>query len=129
MALAPGDLDLLRATFDELLPRIDESRFRSQALHGEPHDGNRLVTASGMHWIDFENACQGPVEWDLAFVSAETRRAFDAVDDQLLASLVSLTSACVATWCGTRSSLRFPALQRHAVHHLDQLRTGRRRAL
>jgi hypothetical protein len=124
MALGRDDLGVLRATFDDLLPLIDDAKLTSRPLHGEPHDGNRLVTASGLHWIDFENACQGPVEWDLAFVSGESRQAFGAVDDGLLAVLVTVVSACVATWCGTRSAARFPDMQRQAVHHLNRLRAG-----
>ena len=41
----------------------------SQALHGDAHAGNMLVTPNGVVWVDFEETCIGPVEWDLACLS------------------------------------------------------------
>jgi hypothetical protein len=36
-------------------------------LHGDAHTGNVLMTARlGPRWMDFEDVCTGPVEWDLA---------------------------------------------------------------
>lgn len=35
-------------------------------LHGDAHTGNVLMTPDGPRWIDFEDVCVGPVEWDLA---------------------------------------------------------------
>lgn len=35
-------------------------------LHGDAHTGNLLSTSSGQRWIDFEDVCSGPIEWDLA---------------------------------------------------------------
>ena len=35
-------------------------------IHGDAHTGNILATASGPLWMDFEDVCAGPVEWDLA---------------------------------------------------------------
>jgi Ser/Thr protein kinase RdoA (MazF antagonist) len=35
-------------------------------LHGDAHTGNILNTPSGPRWLDFEDVCAGPVEWDLA---------------------------------------------------------------
>jgi hypothetical protein len=35
-------------------------------LHGDAHTGNVLSTACGPLWMDFEDVCVGPVEWDLA---------------------------------------------------------------
>lgn len=37
-----------------------------QALHGDAHPGNLLPTRDGWRWNDLEDACRGPVEWDLA---------------------------------------------------------------
>lgn len=38
----------------------------SQALHGDAHVRNLLKTAKGIVWCDFEDACRGPLGWDLA---------------------------------------------------------------
>lgn len=35
-------------------------------LHGDAHTGNVLNTKAGPRWLDFEDVCSGPVEWDLA---------------------------------------------------------------
>jgi len=45
-------------------------------LHGEPHDGNRISTAAGIRWIDFESCCVGPLEWDLASYHPSWIRTF-----------------------------------------------------
>jgi Ser/Thr protein kinase RdoA (MazF antagonist) len=37
-----------------------------QALHGDAHLGNCLPSATGPLWHDFECACRGPREYDLA---------------------------------------------------------------
>ena len=37
-----------------------------RTLHGDAHTGNVLNTSSGPRWIDLEDVCAGPAEWDLA---------------------------------------------------------------
>jgi aminoglycoside phosphotransferase (APT) family kinase protein len=91
-ALAKDDLMLLRTAFDDLLAQLDDRTFPQRALHGEPHDGNHLLTPSGLRWIDFESACLGPPEWDLAFLPDGARAAFTDVDLDLLALLKVLDS-------------------------------------
>jgi len=119
-ALAAGDRALLEEVFDALLPTIEAAAVESRPLHGEPHEGNRLLTPLGIRWLDFESACRGPVEWDLAFLPERARANFSTVDEDLLAALSSLNSARVATWCSVQS--RFPVMRRHAEHHLGLLR-------
>ena len=75
-ALAPADRAFLQEAFDDLLLTIDGWPLTTWTLHGEPHDGNLLITPAGLRWIDSESACRGPLEWDLAFLSAGTRSAF-----------------------------------------------------
>ena len=119
-ALAAGDRALLKEVFDALLPTIEGAALDSRPLHGEPHEGNRVLTPLGIRWLDFESACRGPVEWDLAFLPEGARANFSTVDEDLLAILSSLNSARVATWCSVQA--RFPVMRRHAAHHLDLLR-------
>src|SRR5215475_4429733 len=37
-----------------------------QPLHGECHLNQAISSSSGVRWLDFEAACLGPKEWDLA---------------------------------------------------------------
>lgn len=37
-----------------------------QPIHGDAHLGNVIATADGPVWIDLEDVCVGPREWDLA---------------------------------------------------------------
>lgn len=78
------------------------------------------MTAHGLRWLDFESCCVGPLEWDLAFQSAEVSAAFPDVDGDLLRRLSRLNSARVATWCWGQA--RFPEMRRHGEVHLDALR-------
>jgi aminoglycoside phosphotransferase (APT) family kinase protein len=54
------DVDLLRAAAVPA-PPLD-----GQALHGDGHLGNCMRTPAGDLWHDFETACRGPREYDLA---------------------------------------------------------------
>ena len=121
-ALAPLDRAFLRAAFTDLMSKLDERTFPEQRLHGEPHAGNYLLTPPGLRWIDFEDACHGPVEWDLAFLPANGVATFKDVDVDLLALLRTLNSARVATWCWVQA--RFPEMRRHGEHHLAIVRNG-----
>lgn len=118
-ALAPPDRSFLRSVYDTGLAALEGLDLDRQRLHGEPHDGNRLLTAHGLRWIDFESCCVGPLEWDLAFQSAEVSAAFPNVDDDLLRRLRRLNSARVATWCWGQA--RFPEMRRHGELHLHLL--------
>jgi hypothetical protein len=120
-ALATEDRDFLRHAFAELMLRLDDHTFTEQGLHGEPHDGNLLTTPEGLRWIDFEDACRGPLEWDLAFLTDEGRSVFKNIDRPLLELLTTLNSARVATWCWVQA--RFPEMRTHGEHHLDLVRS------
>lgn len=118
-ALDSDDRRLLRSTFDVLLDQLASHPYRSRRLHGEPHGQNRLTTPHGVRWIDFEGACQGPIEWDLAFLPERARAAFPPPDEALLQLLRKLNSARTATLCWARYEV--PALRWHARFHLQQL--------
>jgi aminoglycoside phosphotransferase (APT) family kinase protein len=120
-ALATDDRVFLRTAFADLLIRLDGHAFPEQGLHGDPASGNYLMTPSGLRWIDFESACRGPLEWDLAFLSDDARAAFTDVDAQLLELLITLKSAFIATWCWVQA--RFPEMRNHGQRHLDLVRT------
>jgi hypothetical protein len=75
---AAGQLDradaaLLRERIDRVRPLLSESGVPQQALHGDAHAGNVLVTAAGPVWTDLEDTCRGPLAWDLACLVASSR--------------------------------------------------------
>ena len=119
-ALAPADRAFLKEAFDDLLLTLDDRALTNRALHGEPHGGNLLITPVGLRWIDFESACQGPLEWDLAFLSDGARSAFADVDHDLLELLKTLNSARVATWCWVQAHFR--EMRWHGEYHLERVR-------
>jgi Ser/Thr protein kinase RdoA (MazF antagonist) len=119
-ALPPHDRDLLRHVFRQGLAALGDLVFDQRRLHGEPHEGNRVVTRAGLRWLDFESCCIGPLEWDLASLPTAVSDRFPEIDTALLKVLARLNSARVATWCGGQA--RFPEMRRHGEVHLAILR-------
>lgn len=119
-AMRPADRVFLRADYDEGLTVLGDAATSEHRLHGEPHDANRILTPTGLRWIDFESCCVGPLEWDFAFQPREVDADLDDVDYKLLALLRRLNSARVATWCLAQS--RFPGMRQHGELHLALLR-------
>jgi Phosphotransferase enzyme family len=64
--MADGDLTMLRRGFAQVEAAIDSLGLPEQPLHGDAHKKNVLKTSRGLMWTDFEDACSGPVEWDVA---------------------------------------------------------------
>lgn len=101
-ALREFDHPLLHRAARELLPRI--AHWPAQPLHGDAHTGNLLCTDGGLRWIDFEDVCIGPVEWDLASATLQPSAAegySGLLDPQRLADCRALRR--LQTW----SSLLF----------------------
>jgi Phosphotransferase enzyme family len=96
------DVELLR----EVMSRRPEPG--GQALHGDAHLWNCLATADRPPWHDFETACRGPREYDLAALtlhdlthgdppSREALAAYGEHDPELLEALVPVYAAWVFT--------------------------------
>jgi Phosphotransferase enzyme family len=120
-ALAAADRGFLAELHEELSVTLAATPLSVRPLHGEVHLGNLLATADGLRWIDFEDACAGPLEWDLTGLPKQALEAFPDVDQSLLELLRDVRSCCVAAWCW-RSPERAPELRQAAEFHLDQLR-------
>jgi Ser/Thr protein kinase RdoA (MazF antagonist) len=123
-ALPPEDRTLLRQTFGRRRAEVRTRGHREQPIHGEPHEGNLLLTERGLRWIDLEETSVGPLEWDLAFLPDRVSGLFPEADADLLAILRTLNSAVVATWCFARSE--FADMRRHGEHHLKRVRDAYR---
>ena len=100
--LTPSDeADLLRAVVAR------RPAAEGQALHGDAHLGNCLGSPNGPLWHDFETACRGPREYDLAALMLRHRihrdrpeasvalRGYGAHDAELLDELLPLYVAWV----------------------------------
>jgi Ser/Thr protein kinase RdoA (MazF antagonist) len=67
------DRDLLRSHLQELTPTVFESSLPAQAIHGDASIRNLLHTRNGLIWSDLEDACVGPVQWDVAGLIIQAR--------------------------------------------------------
>lgn len=79
------DLKLLRHHLDSSIRRLNDAPM--QALHGDAHFGNLMVTSDGVMWTDWEDAFLGPVEWDLASILWNARHLDE---DHALADRIEL---------------------------------------
>ena len=154
MADYPGQLPSFRSSLDEAtdlladtscLPRLQaddravlvrtDRRIREalpafswhqRPLHGQPHEGNRFVTPSGVLLFDLEDACSGPLEWDLAYLPSEITTHFERVQLELLTLLRQAVSLCVAVWCWADPD-RAPDVAEAAHVHVGILREAENR--
>ncbi|KUN63239.1 aminoglycoside phosphotransferase family protein [Streptomyces griseorubiginosus] len=97
-ALADADRRLLDGTLRSLRRAIGERGTADQLLHGEPHPGNLLATASGPLFIDLETCCRGPVEFDLAHAPDDIAEHYANADQDLLHDCRLLVLAMITTW-------------------------------
>lgn len=71
-----GHLDLrtraaLTREHQEALAGVEGLGTREVLLHGDAHRGNLLRDSAGSwRWTDLEEACRGPIEWDLAVLGS-----------------------------------------------------------
>jgi hypothetical protein len=108
--LEADDLELLKGEKERLTALLPE-RFDERPLHGDAHFYNVMETARGTVWIDLEDGCLGPVEWDLASLQTAARRLGQDLpwreaiaaygrepDTDLLELMVELRGVYVAAW-------------------------------
>jgi hypothetical protein len=120
-ALDPADRRFLIDLVGELQAALAPLQAPSRPLHGSPHGANWLPSADGPLLLDFETACVGPVEWDLAALDDNAIAFFPAADDELIFTLRRMRSVCVAAKCWVAPE-RAPELREAAHVHLKLLR-------
>jgi Ser/Thr protein kinase RdoA (MazF antagonist) len=122
-ALSNEDRALLIDALRTRTAAIRDRTTTEQPLHGEPHPGNLLPTASGRLFIDLETCCRGPVEFDLAYVPVPVSDRYPDVDAELLCDCRVLALAMVAAWrWDARDDL--PDGRRAGLDLVRALRTG-----
>jgi Ser/Thr protein kinase RdoA (MazF antagonist) len=122
-ALTAADRDLLSSTFDRLLARLNElaPTDRFVVLHGSPHSYNVLLADDEPVFIDFETACTGPLEWDLAHLESQAAPFFaDSVQTEVLWLCRAMVSVKTATLCTAETDRG--DLREHAEYHLARVR-------
>jgi hypothetical protein len=90
--LDESDADLLHASAERLRPIWEAPGGEVSPLHGDVHPGNLIAARGGeMVWIDFEDVCLGPSEWDLATMMDEEAVAkYHDPDPEMLARCTEL---------------------------------------
>jgi len=122
--LEDSDRKLLSRTLRSQRRGISErSAAVEQLLHGEPHAGNLLNTASALLFIDLETCCRGPAEFDLAHVPEAVSECSAGADRELLRACRLLVLAMVAAWRSDRGD-QFPNGKRAGQELLGALRAG-----
>lgn len=96
--LTKADRQVLASTLRRLRRAIPDHGGAEQLLHGEPHPGNVVSTATGPLFVDFETCCRGPIEFDLAHVPHTVSEHYSGVDQALLRDCRQLVLAMVAAW-------------------------------
>jgi hypothetical protein len=122
-ALTGADRELLSGTLRRLAGAIGERGAVEQLLHGEPHPGNLLGTASELLFIDLETCCRGPVEFDIAHAPQEVSEHYVGADQQLVGTCRGLILAMVAAWRWQRGD-HDPGGRRAGLEVLSALRQG-----
>jgi hypothetical protein len=123
-ALSVADRSFLFDVLGEVEASLSARMMGSRPLHGSPHEGNWLVTETGPVLLDFETACIGPPEWDLAALDDAAVALCPGLDDDLISVLRRMRSLCVAAKCWVEPD-RAPELGEAAHVHLKLLRGQR----
>src|SRR5262249_41162540 len=110
----------LLSVIDELGDALAGRVIATRPLHGSPHAGNWLRTAEGLLLLNFETACRGPLEWDLAALDDAAVHLFADVDLDLVVLLRRMRSGCVAAKCWVEPT-RAPEVREAACIHLRLL--------
>ena len=112
--------DFLLDVHRRLDPSVAGIGRKDQVLHGAPHFGNLLQTPTRLLWTDFETACRGPVEWDLAGFPAGAEATFPEADAEWLQSLRLVRSLTVSVKCLAQLG-RAPEVDEAARYHFRLL--------
>jgi hypothetical protein len=107
--------------YERVRADIESASFNYQPLHGECHIGQAISTPSGVRWLDFEAACMGPKEWDLAALDEVGVSAYGTANPSLLALSKTARLFCIVTWCWTQPD-RAPEVREAAEYHLEYLK-------
>lgn len=121
-ALSEDDRHLLKTQYRRLRSKVEETMTNSWVpLHGDAHLGNLLLCEDRSLWTDFEDACRGPREYDIAGLPLTAWSHFSDADPERIRLYADLKSVCVAVWCWSSIS-RSPGVREAAEYHLHRVK-------
>jgi hypothetical protein len=119
--LKPVDRAFLLMVHDRIMASLDGLPVGSIPIHGGAGAHDVLITPGGARYLDFEDVCRGPREWDIGWLGDIDLARFEPVSRDLLLLLADPRSLCVSVWCWARYDT---AEKREAAEvHLAYLRT------
>jgi len=80
--LTLSQLELLEPIGERLTATLEDASGGFRPLHGDAHLRNVLQSGADPVWIDWEDCCSAPVEWDLACLVKSARVLKDSVDPE-----------------------------------------------
>ncbi len=120
-ALKPADRRFLTGVATDVQAALAALKGEWRPLHGSPHRANWLPSADGLLLLDFETACCGPLEWDLAALADDALAFFPRANRETILTMRRMRSVCVAAKCWVAPE-RTPELCEAAHVHLKLLR-------
>ncbi len=120
-ALGAHDTGLLKTQFRRLRDEVEGTAKEWVPLHGDAHLGNLLLGGQSPLWVDFEDACVGPREYDIACLPSTAWSHFGDADQELTRRYADLRSVCVAIWCWADLS-RSAEVREAAQYQLGRVR-------
>lgn len=108
-AASSEDLALMASALDAARQRLAALDAPERPIHGDAHFGNVLMTEAGPLWIDLENVCSGPAEYDLTCLAwrgevhgrpsfADAVAAYGPHDARLVERLKPVLAAFLCVW-------------------------------
>jgi phosphotransferase family enzyme len=131
-ALSAMDVIALREAHWRLAEKLRYGGPDVQAIHGDSHKRNLLKTPKGLLWTDFEDACAGPVAWDIACLVRTApegmERALSEYQgapswEEIAPFVEARTLEAVVYW--QVQAERHPEQKRDALDRLDLWRMGK----
>jgi Ser/Thr protein kinase RdoA (MazF antagonist) len=123
----PDDMAMLRDGLTEVRDRM--SRLPLRPVHGDAHFANVMYARNGTLWFDWEDAFNGPREWDLGVMLGQARvfgadetlqrtalAAYGPVDEDVLELVIEARTLQIAAWAAvvvSRRPHRRPMLERN----------------
>jgi aminoglycoside phosphotransferase (APT) family kinase protein len=130
LRLEPSERSVLERGLDASADAVASIDAPLQPVHGDAHLGNVLRTLDGPAWNDFENACLGPRELDLAGLTirgtpegAEAAAAYGEHDADLARRLIPVHALFLAAWTCALAE-RAPQVRPFARERIGWVRDG-----